>query len=73
MAESVKSLTRNFSSGHDIVVCGFEPCVGLCPGSAESAWDSLSLYLCPSHALSFSLKINKFLKCYLLKKITKVL
>ena len=42
--------------------CEFEPCIGLCAGSAEPAWDSLSfsLSLCPSpaHALSVSFKIN---------------
>ena len=40
---------------------GFEPRVRLCADSAEPAWDSLSLSLCPSpaYAVSLSLKINK--------------
>ena len=38
---------------------GFEPHVGLCVHSAESAWDSLSLHPFSTHAVSTSLKINK--------------
>ena len=40
------------------MVCEFEPRIGLCADSAEPAWDSLSLSLCPSpaSALSVSLK-----------------
>ena len=51
-----------FSSGHDLRVLEFEPCVMLCAGSAEPAWDSLSPFLSPAplHVLSLSLsKINK--------------
>ena len=42
--------TLNFVSGHDLTVCGFEHCIGLCTNGAEPAWDSLalSLSLCPS-------------------------
>ena len=32
----------DFSSGHDLTVCGFEPQVGLCAGSVEPVWYSLS-------------------------------
>ena len=52
----------NFSSGHDLEVCGFESCIGLHDGSAEPAWDSLSLTLCPSPALSLSLSKVKNIK-----------
>ena len=57
MAQSVGRPTLDFSSGHDLRVCGFEPYIGLRPGSAEPAWDSI----CPSRArsLSLSLKIDK--------------
>ena len=70
---SVRCLTFDFGSGHDLMVCEFgphiEPSIGLCADSAEPAWDSLSrfLALCPSptrvhaHALSLS-KINKLKK-----------
>ena len=40
----------DFGSGHDLMVRGIEPCVGLHGGSAESAWDSLSFSLYPSPA-----------------------
>ena len=40
MAQSVKHLT--FSSGHDLTVCDFEPCVRLCDDSLEPALDSVS-------------------------------
>ena len=72
MAQSVKHLTLDFGSGHDLMVRGIEPHVRLCTDSMEAAWDCLPLSasplrthththtLCPSpvHALSLS-KINK--------------
>ena len=60
-AQSVKRLTLNFGSGHDLTVCGFEPRVGLCADSVEPAWDSLSLPFSLPLLLSLSLSINK--KC----------
>ena len=57
---SVKDLTLDFGSGHDLTVCEMESCVGLCADSMEPAWDSLSCTL----SLSLStppptLSINK--------------
>ena len=37
VAQSVKSLTLGFSSGHDLTVCEFEPLVGLCVDTEEQA------------------------------------
>ena len=54
VAQLGKHLTLNFGSGHDLMVCEFEPHVGLCADSAEPAWDSFSLPLCSSPALSLS-------------------
>ena len=51
MAQLVKHLTLDLSSGRDLLVRGFEPCVGLCADSAEPAWDSASPSICPSPAL----------------------
>ena len=42
VAQSVKRLTLDFGSGHDLTVHEFEPCIGLCSDSEEPAWDSLS-------------------------------
>ena len=55
VAQLVKRLTFGFGSGHDMTVREFEPHLGYA-GSAEPAWDSLSLPLSapPAHALSFS-------------------
>ena len=65
MAQSVKHVTLDFRSGHDLMVCEFEPRVRLCAHSLEAAWDSLSLplslpspQLSPSLFLSLSLKLN---------------
>ena len=55
MAPSVKPLTVDFCSGHDLTVCGIEPCVWLCTDHVEPAWDSLSLPLSAPSALSLSL------------------
>ena len=54
VAQSVKHLTLDFGSGHDLIVCGLEPHPGLCAESVEPAWDSLSpsLPLLHSHTLS---------------------
>ena len=60
MAQSVKFLTFDFGSGHDLMVHGIRPHIGLCAASAKPAWDSLSA--CPLLALSLALKINKLFK-----------
>ena len=54
MAQSVKHLTLGFSSGHDLIVHEFEPCISLCADSVEPAWDSL--------APSLSLPDSQYLK-----------
>ena len=42
VAQSVKHLTLGFCSGHELMVCEFEPRIRLCAESVEPAWDSLS-------------------------------
>ena len=66
VAQLVKRLTLDFSSGHDLTVHGVEPCIRLCTDCVEPAWDSLSLFLpgpypllMSSLPLSLSLKIKK--------------
>ena len=59
MTQSVKHLTLDFSSGHDITVHEFEPHIGLCADSAEPAWDPLSPSLSASPLLSLSKIKNK--------------
>ena len=54
MAQLVKCPTPGFSSGNDLMVHGFKPHTGLCAGSAEPAWDSLSPSFCPSLMLCLS-------------------
>ena len=51
VAQTVKHLTLALGSGHDLMVHEFEPFIGLCVGSVEPAWDSLSL------SLSLSLRL----------------
>ena len=59
MAQSVKHLTLDFGSGHDLTVCGFEPCNGdPCLGFSLSTPTLLAL----------SPKINK----QTLKKLKKI-
>ena len=45
MAQLVRYLTLDFSSGHDLTVRGFKPHIQLCADSVEPAWGSLSLPL----------------------------
>ena len=50
----------NFGPGHDLVVCGFEPRVGLCADSSEPGacfWFCVSLSLCSSLAYAMSLSL----------------
>ena len=63
MAQWVKCPILDFSLGHDLMVCEFEPHVGLCADGAELGWDPLSfLCLSPAHSLSLKNKLFKKLK-----------
>ena len=59
---SVEHLILGFGSGHDLMVCGFEPCIRLCADSVEAAL-GLSPFPClsapPLLMLSVSLSQNK--------------
>ena len=59
MVPSVEHPTPDFRSGHDLIVCEFEPHVGLCADSVEPVWDSLSLSLSLPLSASLSLSQNK--------------
>ena len=72
MALSVKRLTPDLGSGHDLTVCEFKPCIRLCVDGGEPAWDSASLSLCPSSACALSLKINKLKRRKGIGKIGKM-
>ena len=50
VAQMVKCWTLDFGLGDDLSVHEIEPHTGLCTGSVEPAWDSLSL----SYSLSLS-------------------
>ena len=57
--QSIKHPTPDVGPGRDLMVCGFEPHIGLCADGAERAWDSpspLSLSAAPpiTHILSLS-------------------
>ena len=43
VAQSVKHQTLDFGSGHDLTVCGFEPCIGLYAVSMLGIVSSLPL------------------------------
>ena len=68
MAQSVKPVTLDFSSGYDLTVREFEPHVRFCTNSVEPAWDSLLCPLSltfPAHAVSQ----NKHVKNQARKKV----
>ena len=75
VAQSAECPTLDFGLGHDFVICGFEPHVGLCADGREPAWDSFSLHLSLSDppllklSLSLSFKINKLKKIFLIRTI----
>ena len=78
MAQLVKLLTLDFSSGHGLMVCETEPHVGLCADSIGPAWDSLSPSLSLPHAHmcartvshSLSLSLSSFLFLWFWQNIT---
>ena len=58
VTQSVKHPILGFSSGHDLMIQEFEPCI-----SADPTWDSLSPLSAPpprlhAHAFSLSIKMN---------------
>ena len=61
--QSVKHLTLDFGSDHDLTIHGFQSLVLLCADRAEPAWDPLSpLFSVPpllTCSVSLSLKIDK--------------
>ena len=59
MAQSVKRPTLDLGSGRDLMVCEFEPHIGLCADRVEPAWNSLSLLSLPlPHLGSLSLSLK---------------
>ena len=59
VAQLAKRPTLDFSSGHELTVGEIEPHFGLCAGNTEPAWDSLSLFSCPSLSLSLSVRLSQ--------------
>ena len=59
VAQSVKHLTLDFGSGHDLTIREFEPHIRLCADNAESAWHSLSIPLSLFLLLVLSLSLSK--------------
>ena len=55
MAQLVKVLTLDFSSGHDHMICEIELRVGLCTDNMEPAWNYLSPSLSAPYLLTLSL------------------
>ena len=58
----VKQPTLDFSPGHELTICEFEPHIGLCADRAEPAWDSLSSSLSAPPLLVLSLELFLSLK-----------
>uniref|UniRef100_A0A8C9DAV5 ABC transporter domain-containing protein n=1 Tax=Panthera leo TaxID=9689 RepID=A0A8C9DAV5_PANLE len=59
LGDSVKCLTLDFGSGHDLMFHGFKIHLGFCAGRAEPAWDSLSPSLSlPLHCSSIKIFRN---------------
>ena len=63
LGSSVKHLTLDFSSDHDLTVCEIESHISLCTNSVEPASDSLSPNLSAPpplvHMLARSLSLSK--------------
>ena len=59
VTQSVRCPALGFSLGHDLMVCGFQPCVGLCTDTMKPTWDPLLLPLFLPHLCCFCLSQNK--------------
>ena len=59
MAQSVERPTLGFGSGHDLMVCGFEPQVRLCADGMKPTWNSLSPSLSAPPLLTWSLSLSE--------------
>ena len=58
VVQLVQCPTLGFGSGHDLMVQGFEPHVGLRADIAEPAWDTISLLSAPL-LLTLALSLSK--------------
>ena len=68
MAQLLKHLTLDFVSGHDLMVCEFQPRTGLYADRVKLAWDSLPPPLSAPPSLACSLALSKINKVKTLKK-----
>ena len=59
VAQSVRPLTLDFGSRHDLMVCGIKPLIGLCTDSIEPPWDSLPPLLSAPPLLMCTYGLNK--------------
>ena len=59
VAQLVKRLTLDFSSGHDLIVREFQPHIRLCIDSEEPVGDSLSFHLSLPLPCSCSLALSE--------------
>ena len=59
MTQSVEHPTLGFGLGHDLTVHEFEPHIELWAAGMETAWDSVSPFLCPSPACALSLSLSQ--------------
>ena len=57
VAQLIKHLTLDFSSGHDLMVHGFKSHIRLCADSVGPAWDFLSPFLSAPLLLVLSLSL----------------
>ena len=67
VAQSVKCPTLDFCSVHDLMIRGFEPCIGLQADSTKPVWDSLSPL-----SLSLSLSLSAPLLLVLSLSLSKI-
>ena len=59
VAQSVKRLTFDFGSGHDLTVCEIGPHIGLRADNTETAWVSVSPSLSAPPTLVLCLSLKK--------------
>ena len=65
MAQSVEPTTLGFGSGHDLMVCEIEPCIGLCTDSGACF---VCLSPCPSPLARSPSQTKHFFKSYYLRQ-----
>ena len=72
VAQSVERLTLDFSSGHDLTVCGFEPHICAVSMEPRACFGSISLKYKRKHEKKFLKEKKKNTRCMVISNLARL-